>query len=91
MELRTVDNKGFDEALKQGLCGFAVTDRTGDHKSIWDPENPDEVEAAEHTFNSLKKKGYLAFRVNEGNKGDQMKEFDPKAGKVIMTQPPVGG
>lgn len=68
-----------------------VLDRTGDTRTMWDPNRPTEVEAARKTFDRLRKQGYLAYRVNEaGDKGEVMREFDATAGKVIM-QPQLAG
>jgi hypothetical protein len=40
----------------------------------------------------MKKKGYLAYTVKKnGDPGDVIHEFDPKAGKIIMTPQMVGG
>ena len=65
---------------------------TGDTKTIWDPNKPDEVEVARSAFDSLKKKGYVAYRVDKaGDKGEVMRSFDPAAGMVIMVPPVVGG
>lgn len=83
----------FNQALKDGKAGFAIMDGTGDTKYIWDPTNADEVEAAERMFNDLvKDKKYAAFHVDDdGNKTERMRTFDSKAGKIILTRPPVGG
>jgi hypothetical protein len=71
---------------------MCVMDRTGDTRTIFDPDNPDEVEAARETFKKLTKKGYLAYRVKgSGDKGEAMTEFDPTAGKIILTPPLRGG
>lgn len=71
------------------LC---VMDATGDTKRIWDPNNPDEVEDARASFDRLKKKGYVAYKVNEaGDKGEVIREFDASAGKIIMAPPMKGG
>lgn len=71
---------------------IAVMDRSGDTKTIWDPDRPDEVEVARETFEKLKRKGYLIYRVNKmGNKGEQMLSFDAKAEKMIAVPPVVGG
>ena len=67
-------------------------DETGDTKLMWDPENEDEVEAAEQQFNKLIKKGFKAFSVKkDGEKGKEIKTFDSDAGKIIMTPGLVGG
>jgi len=64
----------------------------GDVKKIWDPTKPDEVEDAKRSFNDLRKKGYLAFSVNaEGDKGEQLNEFDPNAKSMIMVPQMQGG
>ena len=71
---------------------LAIMDRTGDTKSMWDKNNPDEVEAARTTFDKLKKKGYLAFRVADGGKkGEVIREFDPSAESIILSPPVAGG
>lgn len=74
------------------MIEIAVMDRTGDTKSIWDANNPDEVEVAREAFEKLRKKGYLIYRVNKlGNKGEAMNTFDAKAEKMIAVPPVVGG
>ena len=75
--------------MQNELC---IMDATGDTKVLFDPNNRDEVEAAEATFNKLKKKGYIAYSVDKGGeKGEIMTAFDAKAGKIILTPPMVGG
>jgi hypothetical protein len=70
-----------------------VLDHTGDSNHIWDPENEVEVEAAKQLFDSLKKKGYVAYKVEgkKGEKGEVMREWDPDAGRMIMAPPMRGG
>ena len=72
---------------------MAVMDRTGDTKIMWDPDNPDEVSAARKTFDELVgKKKMLAFSVKKsGKQGEQVREFDPKAERLIITPALVGG
>lgn len=71
------------------LCQLAPE---GDLKTVWDSEQPEEVRAARAQYDSLKAKGYLAFKVKkDGEKGDLIKEFDPEAEKIIMTPPLRGG
>lgn len=76
-----------------GKSVLAVMNSKGDTKTIWDPNNADEVAAAKKTFDELKKKSFLAFKVTgkEGEKGEQIHEFDPKAGRIIMCPPLSGG
>lgn len=72
---------------------FAVMGTTGDTKTIWDKNEPAEVEIARQAFESLKAKGYTAFRVTgkDGEKGEKMTEFDPDAERVILVAPLMGG
>jgi len=64
----------------------------GDIKTIWDPKNEDETEAAEAQFDDLVEKGFQGYRVGKtGKKGRQIDSFDPKAGKIIMVPEMVGG
>ena len=71
---------------------LAVMDETGDTKTMWDKNNPDEVKQAEKTFKKLKDKNYIAYNVkSNGKQGEVMHTFDPKAEKVIMVPPVVGG
>jgi len=77
-----------------GLIQIAVMSGAGDLRKVWNAANADEVEDARRSFNHLvKDKKYLAFRVNpeNNNKGEQMREFDPDAGKMILIPPVAGG
>jgi hypothetical protein len=72
---------------------MAVLDHTGDTKITWDADSKDEVDAARATFDKLKKKGYLAYRVvgRDETKGEVIREFDPDAERIILSPPMVGG
>lgn len=71
---------------------MCILDLTGDTKVIWDSKNEDEVAAAKATFDSLKKKGYLAYSVSkDGSKGEILKEFDASAEKIILSPAMCGG
>lgn len=71
---------------------IAVPNGTGDTKTIWNPDAPDEVEAARDTFKSLRKKGYAIYRAGtDGERGEVMSEFDPQARKLIAVRAVVGG
>jgi hypothetical protein len=64
----------------------------GDTRMIWSPDSPDEVENARTTFNNLRAKGYLAYRVDKsGDKGEVIREFDANAGKIILAPQMAGG
>ena len=76
----------------EGKSVLHVLDKTGDTKQVWDSRNEAEVEVARAAFDSLTKKGYLAFSVKkDGSKGEVIREFDPKAEKIILSPPMQGG
>ena len=71
---------------------MAVMDGTGDSKIMWSEDSQDEIDAARATFDSLRKKGYLAYSVNKkGDKADVLDHFDPSAEKIIMSPQLKGG
>lgn len=74
------------------MAVLQAIDTTGDTKTTWDPGNAEEVAAARDTFDALKKKGYVAYSVdNEGEPDSVMSKFDPKAGRIIMRPAMQGG
>jgi hypothetical protein len=80
------------DAVLDGRRELVILDHTGDTKIIWDAEKADEVESAKETFLKLKKKGYLAYKVDrKGEKGEVIRDFDPEAEKMILAPPTVGG
>lgn len=68
-------------------------DHTGDTKTTWDPDNEDEVAAAEKVFKELRSKGYIAYVVAKGGdaSGTLLNRFDPTVGKMILSPAPAGG
>lgn len=69
-----------------------IMNETGHIQQIWDPANPDEVANAREQFEKWRKKGYVAYRVQQGgDAGEIMREFDPQARAIIMRPPVVGG
>lgn len=69
-----------------------VQDDTGDTRVQWDPNKPEEVEGARRQFETLTKGGYLAYKVMAGGgKGEQIRDFDPSAEKIILAAPMAGG
>ena len=71
---------------------MAVMDGTGDSKIMWSEDSQDEIDAARATFDSLRKKGYLAYSVNKkGDKAEVLDRFDPSAEKIIMSPQLKGG
>lgn len=71
---------------------FEIMGREGDTKLMWDKHADDEVDAARETFRKLRAKGYLAFKAKKnGDQGEAITEFDPKAERLIMVPPMAGG
>lgn len=88
-EMRIITSMAQDEVKRLP----ANMRRSGDTKVMWDPDNEDEVEAAEAQFDSLIERGFQAFKVDK--KGEQtgkpIKRFKPKIGKLIMVPALAGG
>lgn len=78
---------------KPGDHELAVMYFGGDFKLIWDPANHEETEAARASYKRLKEKGFAGFKVTgkDAEKGEQIKDFDPEAGRLIMAPPVRGG
>lgn len=69
-----------------------ILDKTGDIKLEWNPEVEEEVEAAKKTFDDYKKMGFKAFRqYDEGKRGEELKNFDQYAEKILFIPPLKGG
>ena len=71
-----------------------IMDETGDTRLMWDPRNQDEIDIAKAAFKKAKDKGMIAYTVDPdtGEKtGTVIREFDEKAGKIIMAPQLVGG
>lgn len=74
----------------QGI--MATMNSSGDLKTIWDRDRADEVGAARAQFNSMRAKGYMAYKVNrKGEKGEVIDTFDPNAETIILAPPLRGG
>lgn len=67
-------------------------DKSGDTKVIWDPSNPNEVEAARTMYDKLVAKRFQPFGVAaKGEKGVKISAFDPDIAQIIMVPPMAGG
>lgn len=79
--------------VPEGRGLMHTLDRSGDTRVMWDRGNPDEVTTARRTFTDLTRKGYLAYRAEgkQGERGEQIREFDPAAERIILVKPNVGG
>jgi hypothetical protein len=63
----------------------------GDLTVEWDVEVSEEVEAACAKFEELQAKGYAAYRMETATQGEQIREFDKQAEKIILATPLQGG
>lgn len=82
------------EEFTRPFTGMMHTlDKTGDTRTIWDKDNADEVAIAKKQFADFMKKGYLAYKAEgkDGRKGEQIREFDPDAERIIFARQLVGG
>lgn len=71
---------------------ISTVNHHGDSRFSWDPANTDDVRGAEAHFNELKSKGYLAYRVQDGEKTPEtISDFDAEAREIIMMPATVGG
>jgi len=83
---------------------ICIMGKEGDIRTTWDKDDPDEVQAVRQLFDSLREKGFACFYVSEaGEEASEMEEFDPFAGrftlirefepkaKRIVARPPVVG
>lgn len=79
--------------VPEGHGLMSTLDRSGDVRQMWDRNNKDEVEAARRQFEELAGKGFLAYKAEgkDGHQGEQIRRFDPKAERIILVRPLVGG
>lgn len=84
-------NDELDDVPADGRSEMSVMGKEGDTKFTWNPKDETEVEAAKATWDLYKSKGFAAFRMKRSNKGDQMHDFDPKAGRILFIPPMQGG
>jgi hypothetical protein len=94
MSLVALTNLAENEPVPEGYHAIFSMDSTGDSRIIWDPSNPDEVAAARKHYDDLIAKGYQAFSVRpggKGEKGEKVMRFDPTLEKMIMQPAMVGG
>lgn len=71
---------------------LATMDGSGDTKVFWTAGVAAEVENARRTFNTLREKGYAAYKlIGDGTKGEQLLAFDPAAEKIILAPAMQGG
>lgn len=79
-------------AEPQTVHTMRVVDGTGDTKIEWDVNNPAEVDAAREVYAKLVIRGqHRAFRMDRGERGEQMDAFDPQAREILITGALQGG
>lgn len=68
---------------------IAHLNETGDSKYTWNRKKPRECEAAHEHFETMRKKGFLVFKVKPfGRKSKQpVGDFDPKDGGYVYAEP----
>jgi hypothetical protein len=92
MSLVSLANEVEELELPEGTHVLQYLSDEGDSRIIWDPENPDEVAAAKAQFDTLTGKGYRAYAVRRGGeKGEQVRKFDPNIERLILAPQTVGG
>lgn len=71
---------------------LSTLDRTGDTTITWDSDNATEVQVARETFDRMRGKGFMAFKVEgRDRRGQQITTFDPKAERIMLVPQMVGG
>jgi len=74
------------------MSEMRVMGSEGDVKITWDAGVEEEVKIARKTFDKMKAKSYIAFKVKkDGSQGKVIDEFDPDAEKIIMAPQMSGG
>jgi hypothetical protein len=70
-----------------------ILSEKGDLRVTWNARDADEVAAARSQFEELRNRGFMAYAVvpGEGGRGEQVREFDPNAQKLILAPPMAGG
>jgi len=91
----TLEKPAFEPSYfpKEVEHGMAILDHTGDTKLMWDPNNKSETDHAKETFNKfVKTNRYLAYKTDKnGDKSEQIREFDPSISRMILVAPMAGG
>lgn len=92
MTLVSLAEEAEEFELPEGKSILCFMSDEGDSRIIWDPDNPDEVDAARATFDKLTGKGYQAYAVRRGGeKGERVRKFSPELERIILAPQTVGG
>ena len=87
--MQTTQDTTFAD-IPDGHSAIAEMNGKGDTKYVWDPKNPDEVEAAREHFNKMKAKGFLIFKVKAWVMVGKVDEFNPRDKKYTYVVPKKG-
>lgn len=83
---------GVRDEVGPGQNVMVILDKSGDTKHVWDRNNPDDVTTMRTLFDEQIAGGMQAFSVTrKGDRGAQIREFDPDSEKIIFSKPLVGG
>lgn len=86
------EHKEKDIPLDRAIVFKVMAPLQGHAKMMWDADDPDDVEDARRSFDTLRDRGFTAFKLDKnGVKGSRMDRFDPKAGAFIMIPARAGG
>lgn len=66
---------------------FKVLDPGGHSTSAWDPQDLQQVEEARKVYDALVRRGYRAFRLEQGAEGRMQDRFDPREKETVFVPP----
>ena len=93
--LTPVENKPTETPEEgEGPCVIIAHDsRLGDKRIRWKPGDSDSLAKAKAFFDERIKRGFLAYKIGRKGvtKGEVIREFDPKASRIMMIPQQVGG
>jgi hypothetical protein len=65
-----------------------VLDPNGHTRTTWDTASPEEIENARRIYEDLMRRGYRAFRMQEGGRdGVPASGFDPRERETLLVPP----
>lgn len=78
-----------------GVLSYLDED-AGDVKLTWEHGNADDIATARQTFDTLRRQGFLAYKVTSGSRTraaqrEQIRAFDPEAEQIVLAPPLRGG
>jgi len=92
MSLVDAINKAGEETEAGKRLMRVMDPKAGDLKVVWDPDNTDETDQAEKTFDEMIAKGFTAYAVDrKGEKAEVIQKFDPDADALILAPRVIGG